>query len=77
MLEMSELSPKQSTKQKSQKSQEHFDHRHGTQDLEFAPLAFDLALVQYFLTMTFWNGNVYPIVLEVYDLFLYFLRNYN
>ena len=38
------------------------------QSLEFAQLVFCLALVQYFLTMTFWNGNVYPVMLEVCDL---------
>ena len=37
-------------------------------ELEFAQLVFGLALVQYFLTMTFWNGNVYPVMLEVCDL---------
>jgi hypothetical protein len=29
------------------------------QSLEFAQQFFCLALVQYFLTMTFWNANVY------------------
>ena len=36
------------------------------QSLEFAQLVFGLALVQYFLTMTF--CNVYPVMLEVCDL---------
>jgi hypothetical protein len=27
---------------------------------------------QYFLTMTFWDGNVYPVMLEVCDLFFAF-----
>lgn len=27
--------------------------------LEFAQLVFELALVQYFLTVMFWNGKVY------------------
>jgi hypothetical protein len=35
------------------------------QSLEFSPLVFCLALIQYFLTMKFWNGNVYPVMLEV------------
>ena len=39
-----------------------------SQSLEIAPLVFGLTLVQYFLTMTFWNGNVYPVMLEVCDL---------
>ena len=38
------------------------------QSLEFAQLVFCLALVQYFLTKMFWNGNMYPLMLEVYDL---------
>jgi hypothetical protein len=29
-------------------------------EFEFAQLAFYLALVHYFLNMTFWNGIVYP-----------------
>jgi hypothetical protein len=32
------------------------------------PAVFWSALVQYFLTMMFWNGNVYPVMLEVCDL---------
>jgi hypothetical protein len=43
------------------------DMRHGIQSLEFAQLIFGLALVQYFLTMMFWSGNVYPVMLEVCD----------
>ena len=31
------------------------------QSLEFAQLVFGLAFVQYFFTMMFWNGNVYPV----------------
>ena len=42
------------------------------QGLEFAQLVFCLALVQYFLTMTFWNGNIYSVMLEVCDRFLDF-----
>jgi hypothetical protein len=38
------------------------------QSLEFAQLVFGFALVQYFLTMTFGNGNVYPVMVEVCDL---------
>ena len=40
--------------------------------LEFAQMVFCLALVQYFLTMTFWNGNIYSVMLEVCDRFLDF-----
>ena len=36
--------------------------------LESAQLVSGLTLVQYFLIMKFWNGNVYPIMLEVCDL---------
>ena len=36
------------------------------QSLEFAHLFFGLSLVQYFFTMSFWNGNV--VVLKVYNL---------
>ena len=49
------------------------------QSLEFAQLGFGLALVQYFLTMMFWNGNVYPVMLEEWDLFFLkflFYRDY-
>ena len=42
------------------------------QCLEFAQLVCGLASVQYFLTMTFWNGNVYPVILEVCDLYFDF-----
>ena len=35
------------------------------QRLEFAQLVCCLGLVQCFLTMTFWNGSVYPVILEV------------
>ena len=38
------------------------------QSLEYAQLVFSLVLVQYFFTMTFWNGNVYPVILEVCNL---------
>jgi hypothetical protein len=44
--------------EKSWKCEECFDI--GLGDVEFAQLVFCLALVPYFLTMTFWNGNVYP-----------------
>ena len=36
--------------------------------LEFDQLIFGLTLVQYFLTVMFWNGNVHPVMLEVCDL---------
>lgn len=29
---------------------------------------FGLPLVQNFLTISFWNGNVYSVILKVYDL---------
>jgi hypothetical protein len=31
------------------------------QSLRFAQLAFGVSLVQYFLSMVFWNGNIYPV----------------
>lgn len=40
------------------------------QSLHFPQLIFVLTLVQYYFTITFWNGNVHPVMLEVYD-FLY------
>ena len=36
--------------------------------LEFAQLVVGLTLVQYFLTVEFWNGNMYLVMLEVCDL---------
>jgi hypothetical protein len=42
------------------------------QSLEFVQLAFGLASVQYFLTMVFWNDNVYPVMLGVCDLLFLF-----
>ena len=44
------------------------------QSLEFAQVTFGLALIQYFLTVMFWNGNVYtvPSYVEVSDLLFYF-----
>ena len=45
-----------------------------TLSLEFVQLDFGLGLVQYFLTMKFWNGNVCHVMLEVYDL-LFFILN--
>ena len=41
-----------------------------TQKLEFTQLVSCLALVQYFLIMTFWSGNVYLVMLEACDLLL-------
>jgi hypothetical protein len=38
-------------------------------NLEFAQLVFGLAFAQYFLTVIFWNGNVFPVMFEVCDLF--------
>jgi hypothetical protein len=43
------------------------------QSLEFAQMASRLALAWYFFTMTFWNGNVYPVMLEVCELLLIFI----
>ena len=36
--------------------------------LAFAQMNFYLALVQYFFTVTFSIRNIYPVILEVYDL---------
>ena len=49
------------------------------QSLEFAQLVFGLALVQYFPNMMFWNDNVYPVLLKVYDLLFHFdfIGNYS
>lgn len=47
------------------------------ESFEFAQLDFGLNLIQYFLNMTFWNANVYPVMLEVCDLcfdFLFYRR---
>jgi hypothetical protein len=33
---------------------------------------FSSCLVQYFLTMIFWNGNVYPVMFKVCDLLFFF-----
>ena len=46
--------------------EESIDNRHG--DTEFAQMNFNLALVQYFFTITFLSGNIYPVMLQVYDL---------
>jgi hypothetical protein len=40
------------------------------QNLELAQVV--LVLVWYLLTMTFWNHNIYPAVLEICDLFFDF-----
>ena len=45
--------------------------------LKIAQLAFGLPLVQYFLTMIFWSGNVYLVMLEVRDLFCDFMEDYS
>jgi hypothetical protein len=37
------------------------------QSLEFAQMVSYLELVQYFLTMTFWNGNKYPVMCFDFD----------
>ena len=36
--------------------------------MEFPQLVFGLAIVQDFLTMSFWNDKVYVVMLEVCDL---------
>ena len=36
--------------------------------LDFAQLVVGLTLVQYFLTVEFWNGNMYLVMLELCDL---------
>ena len=38
------------------------------QSLKVAQLGFGLALIQDFLTMTFWNGSIDPVILEICDL---------
>jgi len=35
------------------------------QSLDLAQMVSCFALVQYFLTMKLWNGNIYPVMLEV------------
>ena len=47
------------------------------QNLEFAQLAFGFAFFQDFHTMSFWNGNVYPLRLEVCDLLFDFIGDYS
>ena len=47
------------------------------QSLEFAQLVFGLTLVQCFLTMMFWNGNVYPLMLETFNQIHDFLEIYS
>jgi hypothetical protein len=49
------------------------------QSLEFFQLVFGLALAQYFSTMMFWNDNVYPVLLNGYDLLFHFdfIGNYS
>jgi hypothetical protein len=42
------------------------------QSLKFCQLVSGIALVQYFLTMTFWNSNVNSVILEVCDLLFNF-----
>ena len=57
----------QSQDERSWRSEECFDTGHGG-DLEFVQLVSGLALVQYFLIMTFWNGNVYTVIMKSHDL---------
>jgi hypothetical protein len=44
------------------------DIRHVVQSLEFPQLDFGLALIQYFLAMTFSNSSAYPVKLELCEL---------
>ena len=44
-----------------------FDIGHGDAEFGVCPAGFGLALVQYFLTMTLWNSNVYSMMLEMCD----------
>lgn len=46
--------------------------------LEFSQPALRLSLVQYIFTEMFWNGNIYSVMLEVYELLsdFDFLVNY-
>jgi hypothetical protein len=41
--------------------EESIENRHG--DTELAQMNFNLALVQYFFTITFLSGNIYPVML--------------
>ena len=42
------------------------------QSLEFSKQVFRLALVQYFLIITLWNGIAYCVMLEVCDILVNF-----
>ena len=47
------------------------------QSLEFAKLVFGITLFRYFLTITIWNGSVYPLMLEICDLLFDFIGDYS
>jgi hypothetical protein len=65
--------------ERSWRSEEHFDIRHGDAESEVCPAGFWSSLVQYFLTVIFWNGNAYPVMFEVWDLLFHFdfIEDYN
>jgi hypothetical protein len=46
--------------------------RYGNIEFGVWPAAFWSCLVQYFFTMTFWNGNAYPVMFKVCDLLFNF-----
>jgi hypothetical protein len=47
----------------------YLDIKHGSTEFGFFFSWFSgLSLVQYFFTMIFRNGNIYPFMLDVYDL---------
>ena len=64
----------QSTKLKGvgDQSKEHFDIRHGDEEFKICPACFwscfGPVFPHYAPFPTFWNGNVYPVQLYVYDL---------
>lgn len=69
------------TKQKElcfSQTAEELSHQMWRWSLEFAQLGFHLALVQHFLTVMFWNGDVYPMMLGLCDLLshFYFIGDY-
>ena len=54
--------------ERSWRSEEHFDIRHGDAESGVCPVGFSLALVQYFLPLLpppVWKGNVDPVPLYV------------
>jgi hypothetical protein len=49
------------------------------QSSESLSLVFGFTLIQYFLSMTFWNGNIWPVILEVCEqlLYVHFIGDYS